>query len=58
MFKKIYTSRLLQAGLAIVLVLVVVLSVPSTRALAEKFLNLFRSNRLWWCRSISPVCNS
>lgn len=42
MFKKIFSSRLLQVGLAIVVVLAVVLSVPSTRALAEKFLNLFR----------------
>ena len=42
MFKKIFSSRLLQFGLAIVVVLAVVLSVPSTRALAEKFLNLFR----------------
>jgi Domain of unknown function (DUF4367) len=42
MLKRLFTSRLLQAGLAIVLVLAVVLSVPSTRALAEKFLNLFR----------------
>jgi hypothetical protein len=42
MFKKLFTSRILQAGLAIVLVLAVVFSVPSTRALAQKFLNLFR----------------
>ena len=42
MFKKIFSSRLLQVGLAIVVVLAVVVSVPSTRALAEKFLDLFR----------------
>jgi hypothetical protein len=42
MFKKLSTSPLLQVGLAILLILVVVLSVPSTRALAGKFLNLFR----------------
>jgi len=42
MFKKIFVSPLVQVGLAIVLILVVVLSVPSTRALAGRFLNLFR----------------
>lgn len=42
MFKKLLASPLLRAGFAIVLILVVVLSVPSTRALAGKFLNLFR----------------
>jgi hypothetical protein len=42
MFKKLLPSPLLRIGLAIVLILVVVLSVPSTRALAGKFLNLFR----------------
>jgi hypothetical protein len=42
MFKKYLPSPLLRAGLAIVLILIVVLSVPSTRALAGEFLNLFR----------------
>jgi hypothetical protein len=42
MFKKLLPSPLLRVGLAIVLILAVVLSVPSTRALAGKFLNLFR----------------
>ena len=42
MFKKMFMSPLLRVGLAIVLILVVVLSVPSTRALADRFLNLFR----------------
>ena len=42
MLKRLFSSRSLQVGLAIVLVLAVVISVPSTRALAEKFLNLFR----------------
>jgi hypothetical protein len=42
MFKKLLQSPLLRVGLAIVLILTVVLSVPSTRALAGKFLNLFR----------------
>jgi hypothetical protein len=42
MFRKLVASPLVRAGLVIVLILVVVLSVPSTRALAGKFLNLFR----------------
>ena len=42
MFKKLLPSPLLRVGLAILLVLAVVLSIPSTRALADKFLNLFR----------------
>ncbi len=42
MFKKLLPSPLMRIGLAIVLILVVVMSVPSTRALAEQFLNLFR----------------
>ena len=42
MFRKLFASPLVQAGLVIVLILVGVLSVPSTRALAGKFLNLFR----------------
>ncbi len=42
MFKKMLPSPLLRAGLAILLILAVVLSIPSTRALAGQFLNLFR----------------
>ena len=42
MFKKMLPSPLMRVGLAIVLVLAVVLSIPSTRALAQQFLNLFR----------------
>ena len=42
MFKKLLPSPLMRIGLAIVLILVLVMSVPSTRALAEQFLNLFR----------------
>jgi len=42
MFKKLLPSPLVRIGLAIVLILVVVMSVPSTRVLAEQFLNLFR----------------
>ena len=42
MTRKIFASPLLRVGLAIVLILVVVLSLPSARALAGQFLNLFR----------------
>jgi hypothetical protein len=42
MFKKMLPSPLMRAGLAILLILAVVLSIPSTRALAGQFLNLFR----------------
>ncbi|HVM71327.1 MAG TPA: zf-HC2 domain-containing protein [Anaerolineales bacterium] len=42
MFRKLFTSPLVRAGIVIVLILAVVLSLPSTRALAGKFLNLFR----------------
>jgi len=42
MFRKLFISPLVRAGLVIVLILAVVLSLPSTRALAGKFLNLFR----------------
>lgn len=42
MFKKLLPSPLMRVGLAILLVLAAVLSIPSTRALAQKFLNLFR----------------
>ena len=42
MFQKMFNSPLLRVGLAILLILAVVLSIPSTRALAGQFLNLFR----------------
>ena len=42
MFKKLLPSPLLRVGLAILLILAVVFSIPSTRALAGQFLNLFR----------------
>jgi hypothetical protein len=42
MFKKLLPSPLLRIGLAILLILAVVFSIPSTRALAGQFLNLFR----------------
>ncbi len=42
MLKKLFASPILQIGLAIVLILAVVLAVPSTRALADQLLNLFR----------------
>ncbi len=42
MIKKLFTSPLLRVSLAILLILAVVLTVPSTRALAGQFLNLFR----------------
>ena len=40
--KKIFASPILQAGMAIVLILAVVLSIPSTRAFAGQLLDLFR----------------
>jgi hypothetical protein len=42
MFKKMFASPILQIGLAIVLILAVVFAIPSTRALADELLNLFR----------------
>ncbi|HTX93312.1 MAG TPA: hypothetical protein VMC09_19000 [Anaerolineales bacterium] len=42
MFRKIFASPLLRAGLAIVLALAVMLSFPQGRALADQILNLFR----------------
>jgi hypothetical protein len=42
MFKKMLASPLLRVGLAVVALLALVLSFPSTRALADQFLNLFR----------------
>jgi Domain of unknown function (DUF4367) len=42
MFKKLVPSPLLRIGLAILLILAVVFSISSTRALAGQFLNLFR----------------
>jgi hypothetical protein len=42
MFKKLLASPILQIGLAIILILAVVFAIPSTRALADQLLNLFR----------------
>ena len=42
MFRRIFASPVLKIGLALVLILVVVLSIPATRALADQFLGLFR----------------
>ncbi len=42
MFKKLFASPVLRAGLAIVVILALVLSIPATRAFADQILNLFR----------------
>ena len=42
MFKKMFASKGLRYGLAAVLVLVIALSIPATRALADQLLSLFR----------------
>jgi hypothetical protein len=42
MFRKLFASPFLRVGLAIVLVLAVVLSIPQARAFADQLLNLFR----------------
>ncbi len=42
MFKKLFASTTLRAGLAIVVILAVVFSFPQARAFAGQFLNLFR----------------
>ena len=42
MFKRIFASPVLRIGLALVLILVVALSIPATRALADQLLSLFR----------------
>jgi hypothetical protein len=42
MLKRLFASPVLRIGLALVLILVVALSIPATRALADQFLNLFR----------------
>ncbi|MFZ2098135.1 MAG: DUF4367 domain-containing protein [Anaerolineales bacterium] len=42
MFRKLFASPVLKIGLAVVLILVIVLSVPATRTLAGQFLSLFR----------------
>ncbi len=42
MLKKIFASPILKIGLAAVLILAIVLSIPATRALADQFLGLFR----------------
>ena len=42
MFRKLFASPVLKIGLAIVLILVIVFSVPATRAFASQLLSLFR----------------
>ena len=42
MFKKLFGSPVLKIGLAVVLILAIVVSIPATRALADQLLNLFR----------------
>ncbi len=42
MFRKIFSSTIFRIGLAIVLILVIVLSIPATRAFADQLLSLFR----------------
>ncbi len=42
MFKKLFASPVLKVGLAIVVILAIVVSIPATRALAEQLLGLFR----------------
>ncbi len=42
MFRRIFASPILKAGLGLALILAIVLSIPATRALADQLLNLFR----------------
>ncbi len=42
MFKKFFASPILKIGLAIILILVIVFSIPATRAFASQILSLFR----------------
>ncbi len=42
MLKKLFNSTIFRIGLAFALILAIVLSVPSTRAMADQLLNLFR----------------
>jgi hypothetical protein len=42
MLKRLFASPVLRIGLAIVLILAIVLSIPATRALADQLLGLFR----------------
>ncbi len=42
MLKKLFASPFLQVGLAIILILAIVLSIPATRAFASQLLGLFR----------------
>jgi anti-sigma factor RsiW len=42
MFKRLFASPVVKIGLAIVLILAIVLSIPATRALADQLLSLFR----------------
>jgi hypothetical protein len=42
MFKKLFNSPFVRFGLAVVLILALVISIPTTRVLADQILNLFR----------------
>ena len=42
MLKRVFASPVMKIGLAIVLILAIVLSIPATRALADQLLGLFR----------------
>jgi hypothetical protein len=42
MFKKLFSTPFVRFGLAFVLILAIVVSIPTTRALADQLLNLFR----------------
>ncbi len=46
MLKKMFTSRLVWGGVALILVLTITLSVPDVRAWAGQFLNLFRVQKV------------
>ncbi len=46
MLKKIFVSPLFRFGFAVVLILALVIAIPSTRALADQLLNLFRVQRV------------
>lgn len=46
MLRKIFTSRAVQAALAVIVLLALVLSIPTTRAWAGQFLGLFRVQRV------------
>lgn len=46
MLRKIFTARAVQAALAVIVLLALVLSIPTTRAWAGQFLGLFRVQRV------------